>query len=94
MTLPCIVIQRHDFGLYEWCVVYDNEKVDGDAGDSSITACLISAVGGLPDHERLAEVKYRGIHMGSFSKAELVELTETVAARIVESYGAFAHHLG
>lgn len=92
MILPCIVIQRHDIGLYEWSIVYDNEKVDGEAGDSSITECLISAVGCLPDQEHLAEVKYRGIHMGSYSKVELVELTEAVADRIVESYVALVHH--
>ena len=80
--------------MYEWCIVYDNEKMDGNAGDSSITECLICAVGSLPDHERLAEVKYRGIHMGSYSKVELVELTEVVADSIVESYGALAQHFG
>jgi hypothetical protein len=94
MTFPCIDIQRHDIGLYEWRIMYGNEKVDGDIGDSSITECLINAVGCLSDQVHILEVNYRGIHMGTFSNVELVKFTEAVAGRIVESYAALAQHLG
>jgi hypothetical protein len=93
VTLPCIVIQRHDASLYEWSVVYDQERVDGEAGDSSITECLVCAVGSLPEGQQLAEIKYRGIHMGTFHVDELAEATEGVAERISAAYGAFAQTL-
>lgn len=94
MAIPCIIIRRHDISLYEWFLVYNNEKVDSEAIDSSIFECLASAAASLPEDVILAEVQYRGLHMGTFSKFDLIEFPEAVASRIVELYGALAQHLG
>ncbi len=91
MTIPCVVIQRHKPGLYEWTVLYDRESVDGDTGGTSIVGCLASAVSGLPEPERLIEVRYRGLHMGTFERTELEECTDAVAGRIAAAYGALTH---
>jgi hypothetical protein len=89
--IPHIVIKRHDVGLYEWIVVYGNEEFDGEAGESSISECLISGIGSIPESVTLVEISYRGIHMGTFHVVEVRENTEGVAERIVETYGALVN---
>lgn len=74
--------------MYEWSVCYAHEKMDGDIGETSIASCLSSGVANLPDSEHLVEVKYRGLHMGTFSKTSLVEDAAAVADRIADAYGA------
>jgi hypothetical protein len=93
MSKPHIVIQRHGVGLYEWLVLYGQEKIDGEAGDASITECLISALGAIPEDETLAEITYRGIHMGTFHILQIQDYTETVSERIVDFYAELADHL-
>jgi hypothetical protein len=90
MTIPCIVIQRHAAGLYEWSIHYGDQKVDGDVGDSSITECLVGAVVSLSEAAAIMEIRYRGIHMGTFRIAELTEATEGVSERIAAAYGEFS----
>jgi hypothetical protein len=91
VPLLCIVIARHKPGFYEWSVMYGPQKMDGDLGDTSIASCLSSALAGIPDEERLIEVRYRGFHMGTFEKLHIIECTEEVAAKIAASHGAFTH---
>jgi hypothetical protein len=83
---PHISIQRHEVGLYEWSLLYGNEKFDGEAGDSNIEACLSSAISSIPDTERLVEISYRGIHMGTFQTAAVLEKFQDTTKRIVEAY--------
>jgi hypothetical protein len=90
MTFPCIDIQRHDVGLYEWAIFYGTEKATGEAGNSSIQECLRDAALSLPEAERAAEVRYRGVHMGTFKKVDLIECHAEVADCISEAYGALA----
>ena len=87
INLPCIDIQRHDVGIYGWTILYGSEYACSDNGDSSIVDCLASAAGSLPENERLVEIRYSGIHMGTFVKVQLINLPEGVADRIIESYG-------
>jgi hypothetical protein len=91
MTFPCIVIDGHKPGFYEWSVMYDHEKMDGDLGDTSIASCLSSALAGMPDEERLIEIRYRGLHMGTFEKLQILECTDEIAAKIAASHGALTH---
>ncbi|WP_211467618.1 hypothetical protein [Collimonas silvisoli] len=93
MSTPHIVIQRHDVGLYEWLVLYGQDKIDGEAGDTSITECLVSALGVIPEDEKLAEITYRGIHMGTFHILQIQEYAEGVSERIVDFYAELAPHL-
>jgi hypothetical protein len=86
MSIPHIVVKRHDVSLYEWQVLYGQEKVDGDAGESSISECLTSGIGSIPESETLVEVSYRGIHMGTFAVQGVQEYPEEVAERIVDLY--------
>lgn len=87
MAAPCIVIIRHQPGIYEWAVMYDQEPLDGDVGLSSIEECLSSALGSIPAEERLVEVRYRGMHMGSFNKLRIEDCADEMAAVIAETYG-------
>jgi hypothetical protein len=87
MGLLCIDIQRHDAGIYGWIIAHGPDLVCGDDGDSSISDCINNAACTLPEGERLAEVRYRGIHMGTFVKKQLIEFPDLVADRIMESYG-------
>jgi hypothetical protein len=66
--------------------------MDGDVGDTSIASCLSSALTGLPEVERLVEVRYHGLHMGTFKKIHVLECTEEVAAGIAATYGMLTHH--
>lgn len=88
MTCPCIAITRHQPGVYEWAVVFDNERLDGDVGEASIESCLSSASSGMPATVRLIEVCYRGVHMGTFAKARIEHEADEIAATIAETYGS------
>ena len=94
MTTPHIFIQQHDSGLYEWHALYHQEEIDSEAGDTSITGCLISALGAIPENEKLAEITYDGIHMGTFPKTQIEKYTEGVSARIVTMHFELIQHLG
>lgn len=86
---PLISIDRHKAGLYEWKTIWGAEEFDGEIGDNSIQGCLIDAIDRMPESQKLVEISYRGIHMGTFHAVEVRELTEDVAERIVASYAAF-----
>lgn len=94
MTIPRIIIKRHDVGFYEWLIAYDNEKVTGDIGNTSITECLVDAADSLPEDVGLAEIQYRGVHMGTYPRIRIREFADDVADIIVESYGVLAQHIG
>ena len=91
MAYPCIVIMRHQPNVYEWAVMYDQEKMDGDIGDTSISDCLAAALGSLPDEENLVEISYRGMHVGTYDKRRVDDCPGEIAAIISETYGALAH---
>lgn len=61
--VPCITIQRFDKGVYGWTM----PGIDPDIGYPSVLACF-SAV---PLFDNLVEIRYRGIHMGTFTPPEL-----------------------
>lgn len=86
MDIPVISIARHKSGFYEWAIVYGNERVDGEIGDSSISACLSCAVAGLPNDTMLVEVRYRAVGMGTFPRVALEETTEVIAEKIANDY--------
>lgn len=92
MTYPCIVIMRHQPNVYEWAVMYAQEKMDGDIGDTSISDCLVAALDSLLDEDSLVEISYRGIHMGTYDKRRVDDCPSEIAAIISESYGALAHN--
>lgn len=92
MTYPCIVIKRHQPNVYEWALMYAEEKVDGDIGDTSISDCLVAALGSLPDEDSPVEISYRGIHMGTYDKGRVDDCPGEIAAIISETYGALAHN--
>lgn len=93
MTYPLISIKRHQAGLYEWKTLWGQEELDGDIGDNSIQGCLSDAIARMPETQKLVEINYRGIHMGTFHAVEVRELTEDVAERIASNYGAFIDSL-
>jgi len=93
MSTPHIVIQQHDSGLYEWLALYHQEKIDSEVGDTSITGCLISAVGAIPETEKLVEITYQGIHMGTFHKGQIEKYTEGVSKRIVAEHTHLIQYL-
>jgi len=86
MDIPVIAIARHKSGFYEWAIVYGNERVDGEIGDSSISACLSCAVAGLPNDALLVEVRYRTVGMGTFPRVALEETPEVFAEKIANDY--------
>jgi hypothetical protein len=88
MSLPCIGIKRHDAGVYEWALLFAEERVDGDVGETSITDCLKAAIAPLSPNVHHVEIKYRGVHMGTFRVAELAERPDLVADHISEGYAA------
>jgi hypothetical protein len=94
MTVPCIVIDRHKAGFYEWSVLYGHETMGGDLGDPSIASCLSSALAGMPGEERLIEVRYRGLHMGTFETNQVLECTDGIATKIAALHAALTrgHH--
>jgi hypothetical protein len=69
----------------------DQETFYNDVGDPSISSCLSSAVGAMPDDVRLVEVRYRGLHMGTFEMLELMHCAEDVAAKIAAVHGVHSH---
>ncbi len=89
--LPCININRHDAGLYEWAIVIgcDPEPMDSEIGESSISACLSAAASRLPVDVSWAEVRYRGFHVRTHAKQELEDAPEMLADRIESAYGAY-----
>lgn len=91
MSYPCIVISRHGPQFYEWAVLMDHEQFDGDVGDPSIVSCLQSALAGIPDGQRLVEVRYRGIHMGTFEKESMEAAVGELAAKFAASHAALTH---
>ena len=82
MTTLLIAIDRLVAGVYEWHLVYGNEVLEKETGDNSITGCLSSAITYVPESEPLVEVKYRGIHMGSFHSEAVREAAPEVAENI------------
>ena len=86
MDIPVIAIARHKSGFYEWAIVYGDERVDGEIGDSSISACLSYAVAGLPNEVVLVEVRYRTVGMGTFPRVALEEAPEVIAEKIASDY--------
>ena len=92
MTYPCIAITRHQPNVYEWAVLYGQEKMDGDIGDTSITDCLVAALGSLPNEESLVEISYRGMHMGTYDIRRLDDGPGDIAAIISETYGVLTHN--
>jgi len=93
MNTPCIHIVRHDTGIYGWKVAIGNEPIDADDGDSSITDCLIGAARGLPEEVKIVEIRYRGLHMGTFQKDDLFERAGETASSIVGMYGELVDSL-
>jgi hypothetical protein len=91
MSAPLIYIQRHDTGLYEWSVLYGNVKIDGEIGDANIQSCLISAMASIPENERLVEISFESIHMGTYRSAAVLENPHDIANRIVASFAALVH---
>jgi hypothetical protein len=91
MTYPCIVITRHRSGVYEWAVVYDQEKLGGDLPEASIEECLNGALVSLPRDSRLVEIRYRGVHMGTFDKGRVEDDTDEIATIVTETYGMLVH---
>lgn len=81
-----IAIAWHKSELYEWTILYGSELVDGEAGDSSISACLTSAVAVIPDDVKLLEVRYRAMRMGTFTRVALEETPEIIAEQIANCY--------
>lgn len=88
MPLPRIAISRHKAALYEWAVLFADEPVDQEVGATSINECLSDSIAALPDDILLVEVSYRGVHMGTFLRAEIDHQSELVAEQITERYGA------
>lgn len=86
MTPPRITITRHKPGVYEWAVIFDQAKLAGEIGDTSISECLASALAALPDDEETVEVSYRGVGMGTFAAHVVSELPEFVAEQITARY--------
>jgi hypothetical protein len=69
----------------------DQEQFDNEVGDTCISDCLSSAAHSIPNEIRLVEVRYRGLHMGTFEVLELEHCTEKVAGRIAATHGALTH---
>lgn len=86
MTHPCIVITYHTPSFYEWALTFDQEEADGDTGETSIKDCLLSALGSLPTEGGPVEIRYRGIHMGTYSPHEVEKLSDEIAAAIADRY--------
>lgn len=76
--------------MYEWGALRQ-EKMDGDVGDTSIEGCLISALGAYPDEGNLVEIRYRGLHMGTFDIRRVDDSPGEIAAIISETYGLLMH---
>ncbi|MQR02367.1 hypothetical protein [Glaciimonas soli] len=93
MNAPHIVIHRHDVGLYEWSLQFGQEEINRETGDASIAECLIDAIGTFPESEKLVQITYRGVHMGTFHTSEIHEHSAGVAGRIVASYAELVQHL-
>jgi hypothetical protein len=91
MTFPCIVITRHRSGAYEWAVVCDQEKMGGDLPAESIEACLHGSLDDLSADCRLVEIRYRGVHMGTFDKSRVQDDTDEIATIVAETYGMLMH---
>lgn len=79
---PRISITQHESCVYEWAIMYDAHKADDDFGETSIVACLMSALSGLPSEERLVELSYQGMHMGTFARKR-IQADPAVFASIV-----------
>jgi hypothetical protein len=92
MTYLCIVLTRHTSGAYEWAVVCDQEKMGGDLPEASIEACLNGALGSLPDDCHLVEIRYRGVHMGTFDKGRIEDDADEIATIVAETYGMLMHN--
>lgn len=87
-NLPRISINRLDSGVYEWILSIEDDRLEGDIGESSIAECLISALSPLPLDWHHVEIKYRSVHMGTFNVVEVSERPDLVADRISEAYAA------
>lgn len=83
MATRCVEIQRHQAGMYEWALLFHGQAAGGDAGLSNITDSLASALEILGEAERIVEVRYNGIHMGTYLQAELRDRGAQVAGDMV-----------
>jgi hypothetical protein len=92
MTYPCIAITRHYENVYEWEVLYGHQKMDGDIGETSISDCLVAALGTLPNEERLVEISYRGMHMGTYDIRRVSDCPGEIAGTVAETYGVLTHN--
>ena len=88
MTTPLIDIRRHDFGMYEWSLLYERELLDGEIGDPNIEACLAGALSSISEIAQLVQISYRGVNVGTYSVDVISEDAARVSARIVESFAA------
>lgn len=88
MIVPRICIQRHDAGVYKWALLIDDESLYGEVGETSIEACLKSALFVFPLDVRQVDIEYRGMSVGTVSVEELAERPDLVAERIAEGYAA------
>jgi hypothetical protein len=86
MTSVRIFITRDKPGLYEWAVLFDQEILASDIGDTSISECLASAGSALPDDQQSVEISYRGVPVGSFTSLDLQAVPEYVAEQITAHY--------
>lgn len=84
--IPRISITQHEACVYEWAIMYDVHKADHDFGEISITACIKSALSGLPSEESLVELSYRGVHMGTFVKNRIQADPGAFASMVAETY--------
>lgn len=88
MTVPMIAVDQLDASLYQWRLSVGGVDVDRDAGFSSIATCLQAAAGTFPASEHLYEVCYRGVHMGTFLRSQLLDAAEDVAGELAQAFSA------
>lgn len=74
--------------MYEWAVFYADDKLDGDVCDSSITDCLQGAIAAVPMNSEHVEIRYRGVHMGTYRVEVVAERPDLIADQINEAYAA------
>lgn len=84
--IPRITITQHEARVYEWAIMYDAHKADDDFGETSIAACLMSALSGLPSEESLVELSYRGVNMGTFVRNRVQAHPAAFASIVARTY--------
>lgn len=86
MSSVLIAIKRIHPTQYEWFVVYGGVEYEHDVGDEDIKECLESAIDKVPASDRLVEISYEGIHVGSFHRARVEKYPAGVAKEIVAEF--------